>query len=390
VILFAASLWFAYRLWFSPVVASVLTLGTTLFPPVYGMLGWVGRDVWFVGLLLATVAALGWAIRKPEHRTGLLIAALVTAHVAVDARQNALPIVMLWAAMCAVLLMPSGKQKPVLVALAAVGGLLLAMGFRTTVNAFVVDRHLYPFQAAMMRDIVGISVITNKLYLPESLNPRLDIAELKRLWSKSHPDQRGAWFWSVDSPVVLDMYEDGGAVNALVASSWREAILAEPLAYLRSRTELYVAQVDLVTPSRSTFYGVSDELEWERSDSLRQAFPALNEIRMNYAFLASVDGESNVGGPLYRVWIYLGLGIAGSVVLAMTKTDLRFLALGLLVFQLLMQALLFVGAGVAEYRYNYYQVILGIVLSIAAASELVSSRRSVDSIKDDAVAFGTP
>jgi hypothetical protein len=78
----------AYRLWLRPVAARLATAATVLWPPIYGMLGWVGRDVWFLALLLAVVALVGWAARLPHWRWPLMSAAGVAAWFAYDARQN--------------------------------------------------------------------------------------------------------------------------------------------------------------------------------------------------------------------------------------------------------------------------------------------------------------
>jgi hypothetical protein len=214
VFLVACGLWVTYRLWFPAVWTSAFTLGTVLFPPVYGMLGWVGRDIWLAGLVLATIGGLGWAIRLPRWRRPLLGISLVTALVSVDARQNALPTVMLWALVAGSLLIPSGKLKPVLVSLAVIGGLALALGFRSTVNALVVERQLYPFQAVMLRDLAGISLLTRQLYLPTSLNPNQDLDELEQHWATLGPDDRGSWLFGPASPVAVDPWETGEPINS--------------------------------------------------------------------------------------------------------------------------------------------------------------------------------
>jgi hypothetical protein len=121
-------------------------------------------------------------------------------------------------------------------------------------------------------------------------------------------------------------------------------------------------------------FGVSEELDWYGSASLQQSFPELNQARSDYLFATSVDRSTNIGGPVYRTWIYLAIGLAGALVISLASSDLMILGWGLFMFQILMQGLLLVSVFVSDYRFMYYQVVLGIVLAIGATSTLVRLR----------------
>jgi hypothetical protein len=92
VLAFIASVFLLARQFLPPRAARLVTIVTVLFPPVYGLLGWVGRDVWFATAVVG-ITALAWHIRRASIAASpwALVALIVLGISAADARQNGLP-----------------------------------------------------------------------------------------------------------------------------------------------------------------------------------------------------------------------------------------------------------------------------------------------------------
>lgn len=157
-----------YRLALPRVWAMVATAGTVLFPPVYGLLGWVGRDVWFVALVLVVAAALGWASLVPERRVALLTVAWVAAWLAADARQNGFPVLAVVGGVTAWFVASAWRHRVLVVCGAAIVAVVLGMGLQRAAHTVTVRRDVAPEQSLYYQDLLAVSLRIDESLVPPS------------------------------------------------------------------------------------------------------------------------------------------------------------------------------------------------------------------------------
>jgi hypothetical protein len=359
-----------YRVALGRIPACVAAAATVLWPPVYGMVGWVGRDVWFTAEAVATLACLGWAWRVQAHSALLHTVALGLSIAAIDARQNGVFLVGIVAASATARTyrITGHLRRPlVLVGVAAATSVanFVVVG---QAQGLVVTMHLFPEKPLLYYDLAGISLDAGEVLIPASIFPSQDLDELSAWWSATRlvPVE----FDPNDAPqgIRLDYYVDRNTDELHAAHT--QAIRRHPAAYLRVRTHHYLAQLGIIRPAASTYYSWTDELDWEKSAALRQRWPRVNEARN--AVLESTTGRRGDGNILHAPWLYLLAGMTGAVLLIGTK-DYR--ALGWIVLFALASAqmLLWVSTPAANFRYQLPTVVIGLatlLVGIAASRPL--------------------
>jgi len=351
----------------------IATAIVTMSPPVYGLLGWVGRDVWFAALALGTVAALGWAIRIPERRWLLLGVAFATAWFAADARQNGFPVLLVvggvagWAwSTRSNDRAPDRRTAWLQIVAASLCALLVGVASAIAVRGVVVDRTIAPQEALYYQDLLAVSLKTDELLVPAPFRRTDDLDRIRKRWI---PGQSGAVLYVPGGPVRYDPGEPSGTA---VRNAWLAAIVHHPLAYASVRGELTLQILGARKGTLSAWFDRSDHLaRWTRQ--FAQDLPRLASVRADYldAFDASPRGSP---GPLHAAWMYLVSGLLGGALLVARGGWRRVFGWVVLALQLLLQGVLFFAATVAEYRFEYFQVILGIVVTILGAHAWWRSR----------------
>jgi hypothetical protein len=359
----AVALLATYRVWLGVAASRFATICTVLWPPVYGILSWVGRDVWFLALLLGVIALLGWAAKLPDHRWSLVAIAAVPAWLAFDARQNGFPVLALWGGIAAWWAMAQPRWRWAVVPIAVLLVLGASAGIRLAAHAAIDVRRMYPEQYTYYRDLLAVSVALDQSQLPRSLFPSQDLDAVRRL------PQIDSAFAGTDPPLVAyNPYEEGERLTARIADAWLNMVRKHPLSYLEVRVRLHAEQLTIGTPARSTYFATSDELNTPLSHRFRQSFPGLNERRLGY--LDVYEDQPGVGGPLHTVWVYLLIGLVSASVIASVPGPTRVLGAGVLLLQVTLQGVLAFLAPVVQYRFELYQVVLGIVLAICAIAAI--------------------
>jgi hypothetical protein len=110
------------------------------------------------------------------------------------------------------------------------------------------------------------------------------------------------------------------------------------------------------------FYGSSDDLDWYRSSSFRQQWPAISDAHTRVLLRLS---ESGVGRLAYAPALYLGAGLIASALLVRIDRQRELWAM-VFTMQVLLQLGLYFTAPVVRFRYQYFQVVLGLTLVILA------------------------
>jgi len=359
-----------YRLLLGRKGARVATAATILWPPVYGLLAWVGRDIWFLACLLAVVALLGWATKLPQHRCALLAIAGIPAWVALDSRQNGFPVLAVWGAVAAWSLLQGRRWRLVAASLAAVTAVALGLGVESAARSVIVSKWYYPQQHMQYQDLLNVSLARNESQLPGSLFPSQDLDAVRR---------RGVAeaVTGTDPLVIWRPYDGNAGLQAQVDHTWWAMVRKHPLDYAQARGRMYLRQLMIGRPGRATFFRASDELGWDLSAELRQSFPGLNRRRIDLLQIFE-PGSPGSGGPLHAVWLYVLLGMAGGVRLAFVGGHARTLGVSSLILQVTLQGGVFFFAPAVSYRYQLFQVVLGIILATAAVAILRKSSRHDD------------
>jgi hypothetical protein len=359
-----------YRLALSRSWGIIATAATLLFPPVYGLLGWVGRDVWFLALLLVVAAALGWASVLPRHRTTLLVVALVAAWFAADARQNGLPVLAVVGGIAAWLTLGPRARRWLWVAAAAILATVVGLGAQRLAHTVTVQRDVAIEQALYYQDLLAISLRLQESQVPrELLDPdRLD--DVRRLWV---PAQIGAVLFRDDPPVDYRPYGGHEPRTELLRDAWIDTITEHPFDYAAERLDLYRRLLGIGDEVPGAWYAESDRID-QRSSEFQQRFTGLNDARRAYIELFE-SGAPGLGGPLHGAWIYLLLGLVGAAAIVVTSARLRVLGASLLALQVSLQLVLVIAAPLLEYRFELFQVVLGIVAVVIGARVWFEARR---------------
>ena len=370
--LVVAGLFGVYTLQLRPWFAVAATAFTVLWPPVYGFLGWVGRDVWFAGLLLCALAVVG-RLQGPMRRPWLLVLLAVgAAWLAAAARQNGFPVLVI-AAPVAVYLGFALRWSRRRAALAAgLVGLVLAPAALVLAQGAATDIGRHPEQPLLYQDLLSVSLRLNEPQLSREVFPSQDLDQVRQTWTEGNV---GRTIFPADAPVVFNPTETGGRTNDVLTDDWAAMVTDHPITYLGQRVRLQLKQLGLGLAPQYPYFLATDVSGGPGSTGLGQDWSGGNQARLDY--LAFFGGGSPTGGALFTVWPYLLLGWLGAVLLAVRAPQLRLFALTALAMQVSLQLVLTFTAIAVEFRFEAFQVLLGIVMAVlCVASELERRRRT--------------
>lgn len=217
-------------------VVLLLTLG--FFPPLFGLLGTIWKDVSMHAFLLAAVACC--LIARRTARLAFVWAAYVFLFFAAGFRHNALAAalpLLLWNTHIAARIAGWRVWRASVLAF-----VILFAGVTFVNRAGVADAQLW--RGTLVHDLVGISVRTNTNLLPLELSTAsgLSFADLKSIYvgwhldSLFHPEARPLFKLPPDvtaKPFILE-----GVDSRKIRDAWLSAISAHPSAYVAHRMEL--------------------------------------------------------------------------------------------------------------------------------------------------------
>jgi hypothetical protein len=350
--------------------ARVVTFVIVLFPPVYGLLGLVGRDVWFTTSALVITVVAWHVLRQPTPPSiGTVMLLVVVGGFAADGRQNGFPFAVL-----AVVVATLGTLRrlhprasvPGRIGLAAVG---LGLFFPALLIAqrTVVTHRLYPEQSLYASDLIGVSLTRNEPVLDDFLFPVQDV-ELLRSYVGGTLDVRAVVY---AYPQLVRHRNDSQQTNSAWAKQWRRMLRDHPGDYLIWRGKLYLAQMGITHDVRDAYFEGPWRFDNGLAPAVANAFPSALDAR-NRA-LSIVNGPPASGTLLVAPALYLVIAVGSIGMLARRRREWR-AAGALLVVLGAMQVILFFTAPGSEFRLQYFQVVFGTAFcSIAIACLLQSS-----------------
>ena len=340
-------------------VAMLLAVG--FFPPLFGLLGTIWKDVAMHAFLLAAIACSLMA--RHTARLAFVWAAYVFLFFAAGFRHNA------FAAVVPLLVWNSHIASRIagwrVWRASALAFVVLFAGVTFINRAGVADAQLW--RGTLVHDLVGISVRANTNLLPLELSTAsgLSLADLKSIYvgwhldSLFHPEVRRFFKLPPDATPRIILLE--GADGRKIRDAWLSAVSAHPAAYLAHRMELVGKLLVFEAGTPWMPYHVRVEP---------------NDLGVTYtpgaraSLLESTLGFFAWKTHLYSVWIYLLLVLA---LLAVFRTDPVVLSVGL--SGLLYELSNFLLAASPDFRYSNWLLGACAVCVIAAAAH-VSQRFS--------------
>jgi hypothetical protein len=338
--IFVLSLYAILHCFLSRWTSTAWSVAMCLFPPVFGFLGSLQRDTWFGALTFAAYASTLRAYNDPDPtsrrvlrtarglQSRLIALSLIAAWLAIATRQNGViaiaPAVVIDAHLVLRRCLPRWSayshgwlrrlaQLPAKFLAIAVGLVLLAIfgGSQNVLTYHVIDAtQTYPEQELFEGDLAQLSLRTHQILLPPFIFPSQDPAVLAHFASPytvlpliagpAHPLDRSADAAPYPSFV-------NGADDARLRSDWVHAITSHPTSYLDYRWHFWLHLIAWNAPAYEPYHPGFDRNEW----GYKATFPTLDRTVQRY--LGHFSSRNLTGGALYRIWVYLLIGIAISV-----------------------------------------------------------------------------
>jgi hypothetical protein len=372
---FVVAAFILLRTVFRPLPAAAIVAAISFWPPVFGMLGTLGRDTWFAVLLLLSFAFIVRATQSGWPARGRwLAAALVVLWPTLAARQNAATAVVLACALIAALALPHlanrggpwralvrTPRRSILAAIVAGAALTAALlGTQWAAARAIGVRDVSPEQYLFIYDIAALSDREGENLFPPDVLPDQSMTVIDEHWSVDNmlPFVLGP---PPGPPLITPLLPED--VDSL-RDGWLDAVRDDPGGYLLARGALLGRQVSVTGPSRNVYYpGIDRGVLNPREYSI--SFPDTYVVAADYLNLFS-DQEQD-GGALYTVWAYLLLAGAAALVLMRRGRPLALVAIGVLALTAItLQAGLFFGATGAGYRLEFPAVIAAMLAGAVA------------------------
>ena len=364
---------------FSRLGAALVACGVAFAPSVFGGLGLLGRDVWFLDLLLLTGGLLVLAQRSGGRvRTLALVGSVAAAFLCIASRQNALAVVaVLMIAVVAFAFGPqlAGRRRlvrlgfPALVGVAA--GILMLVVQLAAVSALGINR-VQPEQYLYLYDLAGLSVRDGENHFPDDVYPFDDLAPIA---ATSGLDTILPLAFGEGAPIPMPR---SGEQVAEMRTALIDRVEDDPLGYLDWRIDAFGRQIGLDAPGVFVYhpgidpnhFGYQIELEWA------------NDLVKGYQELFT--DSNNDGQVFHRAWMYLLLSLLAAIVLLRAADPARRTVGAMAVGNLTYQVGLFVGTMGTQWRFEFPVAAVTIVATAVAVRELVDRRRAPDAATEAA------
>jgi len=356
-----------------PVLAALGTALVILSPQAFGLLGLIGRDAWFLAASLVMFAALVLLERGGErHRLAFVALALAGGWMALAARQNAVPVVLVvyacvaWSYLRARPQTIAPLKKLALVgavAFAAVCGVWMSqVGLRAALG--VTDDHT--IATLQLYDLGAISAHDHHDYFPHFGGRRPNLDTFEQVWD---PDDVLSVFNGPDP-------EFSGPTTArraeLINEAWKRRLTSEPLTFLKLRTKLYLREISLTRQPRFIYHGGIDG----NLSGYQTTFVRANE--QANAYLRRFTNEAAESGIVFRAWIYLLVCLVALIAAIAFRGRQSLLICALSGSALAYQSGLFVASPGVAYRLEFPVIVFAeilILILVALGVEELRRRR---------------
>jgi hypothetical protein len=364
-IAFVAGAFLVLRAAFRPVAAAATTAFICLLPCVFGLLGYMGRDMWFAALLILTFGLIGGAGRSTwPVRWAWIGAAAVAAWLALASRQNAVPALAIAYILLAGLVLAwwAGRRETprrllsgrrgLLVSATVVGIALTAgvIGTQYVATAAIGARDAEAEQYTLIYDLAALSRREGtNLFPPEVMRER-GMRPINAYWNIDH--MLGYQF-GPDPPIAHPLQGD---TMAELRERWLDAVREHPLEYLDVRFDLFVRQLAITRPAVWIYHPVIDPNPY--GYAIR--FPWANSAAKDY--VETFANRELEGNWIYSIWAYVLLNVAAAAVLLRWSRGWGVATVGALALAVLSyQVGLFFSTMQVQSRYEYPVIVVGLL-----------------------------
>lgn len=293
---------------FGRIGAALVSIAACLSPPVFGNLGGISRDAWFLGFLLLAFGFLVLAARSPDRRKLGLWGALAFSVLTMFARQNAAAAVIVVAVGgFAILLGSRFAERARLIRwgapfAAGVAAVVLVLGVQVGATKATGAESVHPEQYLYLYDLAGLSVRDGENDFP----PDVYAGKVSTLAQTSSVDSIIPLAFGDPPPIGMPRPAD--QVDEM-RDAWLDQITDDPGQYLEWRWDAFMKQVGITGPGVWIYHPFVDPNEFGYSI----AFPALNDIATGYQ---ENFGNAALEGHTWQLaWVYLLFSLAAAIVL---------------------------------------------------------------------------
>ena len=299
--------------------AAGATILITAFPPVLGFLCSLSRDTWFGALNLAAYALAVRCVRRPESNVTLLaVLSLAAVWFGMAARQNAVialtPVValdlyLLWSRRSSrgshARNFERRKRWVIIPATLATVVLFAVSQYVLTYDVIGASR-TYVQQQLFQGDLAELSVRTHQVLEPRFIFPAQN---LKALATHTSPYTALPLLEGPGHPLVRTRHAApfpslvNGLEDTTLEHDWLDAIRAHPGSYVLERWQLWTHLIGWTAPVYEPYHPGIDQNPW----GYRATFGPMDRAVMWY--LSRFESGNLNGGPLFRIWPYLLIGV---------------------------------------------------------------------------------
>jgi hypothetical protein len=326
-------------------------------PPVITPMGVIWKDSQMAGFLMLGIALLARQTRA-SIVAGCVLVWLGTAqrHNAAAATLPILVLLFVWKDGIA------GWRR-----YALAGAVWLAITISAAMaNSLLAEQNEDVFASLAMNDIVGV-IRFQPGYTDADVRadaPGLPWKQDTDLVKRAHKLYAANMTWlDVAGEDGVFWYPKTPEHSAAVAAAWRNMILEHPLAYLRHRVSVFLAELRIT--KRHNFYIWAAFTDYpDRSARLK------HDASFSWMQLAWIDALVLLAHtPVYWAWIYYVLGL---ILVWLCRRDR--VALTVAVSGIMCQSGLFIAAPAIDYRYSHWMVTCTIVAAVYHAAVRIKAR----------------
>lgn len=335
-------------------VAGVIAAFLSCTPGVLAILGVIWKDIFF-GVLVY----FGWSLliyicalkKKPSRLAQWVI--FLAGTMALAVKPNGLPSVLFL--FLYYFILHSQSSKPLALSLLKSIGLLAAsIGLALSLSSLVDVKKTYPFQYTQVYDLLGISVRSSKVFLPEFITD-LFSTDVQQLSKYYFAGGNNLLFFGTHGPLRTTEVSKISELN----KRWIDAIQEYPLEYIAHRWDNFIALL--------------------RIGSFQAAYitnPGIVDNNFGFSFQSNIFSNLIVASIshaqwLYLPWVYLSmLGIAYSIISFRTWNLVLSTTLFLSAITFILPHIFIAPA--SDYRYLFYSYLCSVQLATFAINIVVS------------------
>ena len=324
------------------------------FPPNFAIISQNLKDSLMCAALMAAYGSLLVAERQNSRLAFAF--GLVSLFLALGFRHNALFAVFPLAMWAGFIFHQNNAEctwrKKILVGMAV---FITLLACSVTTNSLLTKLPSYPVQGIYTYDLVGISALTGHVYLPEFYNDdkkqfmfsikgadiKGDTTSIENIRLLYSPDTNNDvyWYGKGKGLRILHTKEEMDTLQ----QAWLYAIIQEPLAYLKIRTDLYSSLIGLTHSGQWRYYCMTD-------DPTRLKLPDYY-LKMQDSFL-------------FKGIMYIGMIILLFAIACMDRNifplHLRVIGASALIY---LASYFFIGVG-SDFRYLYWLITVSLIMVI--------------------------